>query len=248
MSPHVHLVSALAGARPGSVVTIDGAEAHHAVAVRRLHPGDQVVLTDGAGTSATGEIARVERRRLKVSVLDIGYSAEPEPRLHVVQGLPKGDRGERAVELLTEIGVARITPWAAERCVTAWRGERATKSLERWRATARAATKQSGRSWLPVVDELVGTEEVVSMALAADTAAVLHHLGSDPIAGLDLPASGVVLLIVGPEGGLSDAERRAFGVAGLRSVRMGAEVLRTSTAGVAAAAAILSRTPRWADS
>ena len=163
----------------------------------------------------------------------------------VVQALPKGDRGELAVEVLTEIGVARIVPWAAARSVAVWRGDRAAKSLARWRGTAREAAKQARRAWFPEVGELASTAEVVELLAGASLALVLHEEASEPLAAVDVPSVGTVVLVVGPEGGLAPDELAAFAEAGARTVRLGAEVLRTSTAGVAAVSALLARTERW---
>ncbi|WP_166140627.1 16S rRNA (uracil(1498)-N(3))-methyltransferase [Nocardioides ochotonae] len=251
MSLPVHLVDAadsgdsLIDAAPGTSVTLEGDEAHHAVAVRRMRVGERLVLTDGAGTSVTAEVAATGKRLLTATVQDVRRVPEPAPAIVVVQALPKGDRGELAVEMLTEVGVARVVPWAASRSVAVWKGERATKSLARWRATAREAAKQARRSWFPVVDELASTADVVALLAEAPLAVVLHEEASVPLASLDLPAEGPLVIVVGPEGGLTDEEVAAFVAAGAASVRLGAEVLRTSTAGVAAAAALLSRTPRW---
>ena len=251
MSLPVHLVDstdsadALAHAQPGTSVTLEGDEAHHAVAVRRMRVGERLVLTDGVGTSVTAEVAATGKRLLTATVHDVRRVPEPGPAIVVVQALPKGDRGELAVEMLTEVGVARVVPWAASRSVAVWKGERATKSLARWRATAREAAKQSRRSWFPVVDELASTADVVALLAEAPLAVVLHEEASVPLASLDLPAEGPFVIVVGPEGGLTDEEVAAFVAAGAASVRLGAEVLRTSTAGVAAAAALLARTPRW---
>ena len=163
----------------------------------------------------------------------------------MVQAIPKGDRGELAVEVLTEVGVARIVPWAASRSVAVWKGERAEKSLARWRTTAREASKQARRPWFAEVGDLASTADVVSLVAAADLAVVLHE-GRHGWAGRLEPADDASLLVVvGPEGGLSDDELAAFEAAGAHVVRLGAEVLRTSTAGVAAVAALLSRTARW---
>ena len=171
---------------------------------------------------------------------------EPAPALVVVQALPKGDRGELAVEMLTEVGVARVVPWAAARSVAVWKGERAEKSLARWRATAREAAKQARRPWHPDVDPLATTADVVALLAGADLAVVLHEAAAEPLAAVEVPDAGTVVVVVGPEGGLTGDELAAFAEAGARSVRLGAEVLRTSTAGPAAVAALLSRTSRWA--
>jgi 16S rRNA (uracil1498-N3)-methyltransferase len=169
----------------------------------------------------------------------------PSPDVVVVQALPKGDRGELAVELLTEIGVARIVPWAAARSVAVWRGDRVVKSLARWRGTAREAAKQARRSWFPEVADLATTADVVAILAGASLALVLHEEAASPFAALDVPAVGPVVLVVGPEGGIAPEELAAFTEAGALTVRLGAEVLRTSTAGVAAVSALLARTPRW---
>lgn len=246
MSLPVHLVPSLAGVAAGDQVRVEGDEAHHAVAVRRLRVGERVLLTDGSGTSAVGPVTSTGKRVFAVTVESVRTDEAAEPALVVVQAIPKGDRGELAVEVLTEIGVAAIVPWAASRSVAVWKGERAAKSLARWRATAREAAKQSRRTWLPEVAELATTDAVAALVAGADLAVVLHEEAGRPLAGLEVPPTGRVVVVVGPEGGLSDEEVEAFAAAGAVAVRLGAEVLRTSTAGLAAAAALLSRTARWA--
>ena len=245
MSLPVHVVPSLEGAGAGAEVTVEGDEAHHAVAVRRLRAGEQVVLTDGAGTSVVGTVSTTGKRVFTVAVESVQVQPEPEPAVVVVQALPKGDRGELAVEVLTEIGVAEVVPWAAARSVAVWKGERAAKSLARWRATAREAAKQSRRVWFPTVAPLATTADVVALVGAADLAVVLHEDATGPVTALGVPAAGRIVVVVGPEGGLTEDEVAALVDAGAVSVRLGAEVLRTSTAGVAAVAALLSRTPRW---
>ena len=245
MSLPVHVVPTLAGVAAGSTVEVTGDEAHHAVAVRRLRVGEVVRLTDGAGSSVTGTVLTTDKRRFEVEVTDLVSTAPSEPALVVVQALPKGDRGELAVEMLTEIGVAEIVPWSAARSVALWKGERGAKSLARWRSTAREAAKQSRRDWFPSVMDLASTPQVVALLAGADLAVVLHEGASVSLASLSVPAVGRLVVVVGPEGGLTDDEVAGFVAVGATSVRLGAEVLRTSTAGVAAAAVLLSRTPRW---
>jgi 16S rRNA (uracil1498-N3)-methyltransferase len=242
MSLHVHLVPTLAGVDVGAAVTVEGAEAHHAVAVRRLAVGEPVLLTDGAGHVAECEVTATGKARLDVVVRSLSSVPAPAPEIVVVQALPKGDRGELAVELLTEVGVARIVPWASERSVAVWRGDRAAKSLAKWQTTAREAAKQARRAWFPEVTPLASTADVVALITEAPLALVLHEEATEPLP-TELP--DVILLVVGPEGGLAPEELTAFADAGARTVRLGAEVLRTSTAGVAAVSALLSRTSRW---
>jgi 16S rRNA (uracil1498-N3)-methyltransferase len=245
MSLPVHWVESLDGVRPGDQVSVEGDEAHHAVAVRRLRVGERMVLTDGRGTTAAGSVVETGKRRLTVAADHVATSPEPQPRVTVVQALPKGDRGELAVEVLTEIGVAAVVPWAASRSVAVWRGERAEKSLARWRGAAREAAKQSRRAWFPEVAPLADAAAVTSLLETADLGVVLHEAAARPLADLGVPESGSVVVVVGPEGGLTDDEIATFAEAGAHGVRLGSEVLRTSTAGVAAVAALLAQTSRW---
>lgn len=227
-------------------VWLTGAEGRHAVSVRRLRVGEEVVLTDGVGTGAVGTVTAVEGKdRLEVAVTRVRTDPEPAQRLTVVQALPKGDRGELAVELMTEAGVDAIVPWRASRCVTQWRGERGTKALRKWRTTAREAGKQSRRLRLPEVFEPVTTAELLPLLSRAAFAGVLHEAGAAPLATATLPTAGDLLLVVGPEGGVAPEELAAFAEAGAEPYRLGPTVLRTSTAGTAAAAVLLTRTGRW---
>jgi 16S rRNA (uracil1498-N3)-methyltransferase len=234
------------GGLTASVITLSGPEGHHAAAVRRLRPGERADVSDGAGTLAEGTVLAVTKESVTIEVRAVYTVSPPQPRLVVAQALPKGDRGELAVELMTEMGVDAIIPWAAERNITKWQAERGEKALARWRTTAREAAKQSRRPWLPEVTEQattaalanrVAAETRLAIVLEADAPAKLHEL--------PLPETGDILLIVGPEGGISPAERETLRDAGATEARLGPTVLRTSTAGAAAAAVLLSRTPRW---
>ncbi|WP_110182511.1 16S rRNA (uracil(1498)-N(3))-methyltransferase [Nocardioides solisilvae] len=245
MSLPVHWVPSLTDARPGAVVQVEGDEAHHAVAVRRLRVGERLALTDGLGTRVVGEVAVTGKRRLEVRVVDVERHERPAPSFTVVQALPKGDRGELAVEVLTEVGVDRVVPWGAARSVAVWKGERAVRAHGKWAATAREAAKQSRRSWFPEVSSLASTAEVADLVAGADLAVVLHEDAAATVSGLEVP-DGRVVVVVGPEGGLTDEEVAVLEEAGARTLRLGTEVLRTSTAGVVAVGALMARTARWA--
>jgi 16S rRNA (uracil1498-N3)-methyltransferase len=230
----------------GGRVTLNGPEGRHAVAVRRLRVGEEIMLTDGAGRGAYGTVAAVEGKdRLDVAVTDMRTEPEPAPRITVVQALPKGDRGELAVETMTETGVDAIVPWSALRCITQWKGDRGAKSLAKWRATAREAGKQARRLRFPEISDLMTTHQITELLSGAAFSAVLHEAGSEPLTCAPLPADGDIVLVVGPEGGVAPDELDAFAAAGAKPYRLGPSVLRTSTAGVAAAAVLLARTGRW---
>lgn len=225
-------------------VIVDGPEGRHAATVVRLAAGEQVVLTDGAGRRAYGVVAATGKDRAEVAVERVEDVPAPQPRLVVVQALPKGDRGELAVETMTEVGVDVVVPWAASRCVTRWRDARGEKALARWRTSAHSAGKQSRRSWFPQVGDLADTPGVCQLLDSAALSVVLHEEATTPLAGVTPPATGDVVLVVGPEGGVSPEELAAFEDAGAAAYRLGDTVLRTSNAGPAALAVLLARS-RW---
>ncbi|MER7834651.1 16S rRNA (uracil(1498)-N(3))-methyltransferase [Streptomyces sp. NPDC096040] len=234
----------------GGEVVLDGPEGRHAVSVKRLQPGEDVILTDGRGRWSEGVVRAAEGKdRLVVTDLEsVVEEPEPSPRITVVQALPKGDRGEVAVETMTEVGVDAIVPWQAARCITQWKGDRGLKSLAKWRATAREAGKQSRRVRFPTIADAATTKQVAALLAEADLAAVLHsdfEHGSEPLAEARLPAGGEIVLVVGPEGGVARDEVALFEEAGARAYTLGPTVMRTSTAGTAAAALLLGLSGRW---
>ena len=228
----------------GDVLSVDGAEGRHAVDVLRLAVGERVRVSDGRGLLVEGSVLAASASTLQVQVLARHDVPAPEPTFVLVQALPKGDHGPLAVDLATELGVDRIVPWTASRCVTRWREDRVDRGLAKWRSAARAASKQSRRPRVPEVTEPMSTREVCGLLADADLALVLHEQARRPLTELTIPQSGTVVVVVGPEGGLTDGEVVAFRAAGASAVRLGPEVLRTSTAGAAAFAALAART-RW---
>jgi 16S rRNA (uracil1498-N3)-methyltransferase len=233
----------------GDVLVLTGAEAHHAGTVRRLVPGEDVLLADGHGGLAEAVVEQVGKDRVSLRVLGRRRLPEPSPRLVVAQALPKGERAELAVELLTELGVDEIVPWAAARSISLWKGERADKGVAKWQRTALAASKQSRRPRIPVVTALAGSAELADRIVPGVLALVLHEDAAVGLAGsLDELVGGgprELLVIVGPEGGVSPDELALFIDRGARPVRLGPEVLRTSTAGAAALAVLSVSVGRW---
>lgn len=222
------------------VVVIDGAEGRHAADVRRVKVGELVAVADGSGRVVRGPVAGVGRGRVVVTVHERTEQPEPAPRFVIVQALAKGGRDLDAVEAMTEIGVDEVVAWEAERSVA-----RATdRTAAKWSATAREAAKQSRRPRIPVVAGPVATGAVVERLGSAALAVVLHESATEALAGVSLPPNGDVVLVVGPEGGLTPREVDEFTAAGARLCRLGDTVLRTSTAGVAALS-VLSALARW---
>jgi len=240
----------LAGVRVGELIGLSGAEGRHAVTVKRLTPGEPVDVVDGVGRRVSCSVVDSSGKdELRLRVLRVDDEPAPQPRVIVVQAIPKGDRGELAVETLTEVGVDVIVPWAAGRCVVKWEGERADKGLAKWTRTAREAAKQARRAWVPELHPIASTPWVAAFIAElvgeGSRAIVLHEAAALRLASMTLPTRGSVILVVGPEGGISDAELSAFEAAGALSCRMGPSVLRTSSAGTAAAAVVLASTGRW---
>jgi 16S rRNA (uracil1498-N3)-methyltransferase len=227
------------------VIVLAGSEGRHAAAARRLRPGERVDVGDGAGLVAECVVVAHSGPGLELAVRARRTVPRPDPLITVVQAIPKGDRGELAVEEMTEVGVDRIIPWAAARCVPVWRAERGARSLDRWRVTAREAAKQSRRAWIPEVTEPASPADVTQVITKAACAIVLEPGAAQSLGQLRPPESGDLVVIVGPEGGITDEENAAFRTAGATPCGLGPTVLRTSTAGTVAAAVLLSRTGRW---
>ncbi|MDT5042472.1 MAG: rRNA (uracil1498-N3)-methyltransferase [Actinoplanes sp.] len=244
MSAPLFLVDAL----PGSArFTLSGPEGHHAADVQRIRVGAVLILADGRGGTAPAEVTAVGRGSVDLAVGERVLFAAADPRLVVVQGIAKGDRGELAVQAMTEIGVDEVIPWAASRSVARWRGDRGARAREKWVSTAREAAKQARRPWLPVIG---GAPDCTSAHVAArlteaSAAFVLHEEATDRLSVAKLPVTGEIVLVVGPEGGISDAELGAFVAAGAQPVRLGDSVLRTSTAGMAALTVLSAGLGRW---
>jgi 16S rRNA (uracil1498-N3)-methyltransferase len=224
-------------------LTLEGEEGRHAATVRRLRVGERIDVTDGEGRVAECVVAAAARDRLELQVNRRTEEPAPQPHIVVVQALVKGDRSELAVELLTELGVDEIVPWEAQRCVATWMPE---KSPRRWEGAAAAASKQSRRARWPIVAQLADTAMVQARLRASTSGFVLHEEATVALAGA-LPSSpaGEIVIVVGPEGGLTDNELAGFDTAGARAVRLGPSVLRASTAGCAAAAVVLAGCGRW---
>lgn len=236
------LVPALPG--PGPFV-LDGPEGRHAATVKRMRVGEYLVLTDGVGRIAVGVITAVAKAELDVEVGTSFTEPVPRPRVVIVQALPKGERSELAVDLVTEAGADEIVPWSAARCVARWDREKAVKGVAKWQAVAQEAAKQSRRSTVPLVRPLATSKDVAALIGTSALTLVLHEAESTPVTTVELPAEGDLVLIVGPEGGIAPEEIAAFTAAGATSVRLGPQVLRTSTAGAVALGALGVLTGRW---
>lgn len=257
----------LDGLEPGAVFVLDGPEARHAVTVKRLAEGEAVDIADGAGTRLTGRVSAVAPNELTVECTGFSHEPRPEARLVLVQALAKGDRDELAIETATELGIDAVVPWQAERSIVRWKAERAAKAHAKWQSVVTAAAKQARRAWIPEVRPAVDGAGLQAAVAAADLAVILHEDAVRPLrqvleawqhtgtadtgtpdtgtAGGEVPGGREVLLIVGPEGGISPREVARLCGAGAVTALLGHHVLRSSTAGPAATVLASDILGRW---
>jgi 16S rRNA (uracil1498-N3)-methyltransferase len=241
VSDPVFLVDALGLPTVGNRIRLDGAEGRHAVKVRRLRVGERLVISDGRGHGVSGHVVELESTALTVAVTEVLAAPVSPVRWVAAQALAKGDRDELAIDMLTEAGIDEVIPWQAARSVSRWSSDRVERGLARWRSSVREAAKQSRRLRIPDVAEPVDTKRLADRVRAADLALILHEEASHPIAAVDVPAAGEIALIIGPEGGIAPEELEVLVDAGGRLASLGDTVLRTSTAGVVALAALRLR-------
>lgn len=244
---------------PGSTFVLDGAEARHAVTVRRLAVGEKVDIADGAGKRLAGTVTAVAPGELTVECTELTVESRPDIRLVLVQALAKGDRDELAAETVTELGIDAVIPWQAERSIVRWKAERAAKAHAKWQSVVTAAAKQARRAWIPEVCSLVDAAGLQAAVAAADLAVILHEDAVRPLrqvletwqgglnrpSGVDAKGALEVLLIVGPEGGISPREVTRLCDAGAVTALLGHHVLRSSTAGPAATVLASDVLDRW---
>jgi 16S rRNA (uracil1498-N3)-methyltransferase len=229
----------------GDVVELDGPEGRHAATVQRMRVGECVELVDGAGRRITGRITHRTDASCSILVDAVQDEEPPRPRITAVQAIAKGDRGELAVQMLTEAGIDVLIPWQAEHSIAKWDEQKAVKNHAKWQATARESAKQARRARLPIVDSAITTAAVADLIANAGVALVLDERSIVPVTSIDFSTAHDVLLVIGPEGGLSDSERTLFADVGGDLVKLGDTVLRTSTAGVAALGVVMARVGRW---
>ena len=238
----LYLTPDLTDARVGARVEVTGDEARHALQVARIRPGERIAVADGRGTLVRGAVAPAEPGVLAIDVDEVSHEPAPAPALWLAQALAKGDRDELAVQAATELGVAGVIPWAAERSVTRWEGAKVARNEERWRTIVREASKQAIRSWVPEVAPLASTAQLAALP---GLVIVLEPTAETALTGVALDEVDRITLVVGPEGGIAPRELERLADAGAVLARLGPEVLRTSTAGPAALAVIAAGLGRW---
>ena len=229
----------------GQTVTLTGPEAKHAGAVRRMRIGEAIQLSNGQGLRVRGQVSSLSPGHVDIEVSELIQEELPPIQIHLAQALAKGDRDELAVQAATELGVFGVIPWQAERSISRWDGPKATKGQERWQTIVNEAAKQSLRVFEPAVSGPKTTKELIASIQEFDAVLVLDPTAEVGFTSKSLPVSGRVLLIVGPEGGITESELSLFESAGASRVHLGQSILRTSTAGLAAISALMATSGSW---
>jgi 16S rRNA (uracil1498-N3)-methyltransferase len=213
-------------------------DANHAIRVLRMQAGAEFMLSDGKGSWSQVVATEVNKKSMQVRVLDSGFQDPLATTITVVQAIPKGDRAKEAIELLTEAGVDRIVPWLSTRSIG--------KGSEKFAVTAREASKQSRRFRIPEVTDMATTAQICEAIKVSDLAIAFHESATTKLS--DQVSSHNVehlLIIIGPEGGLTDEEIAAFTLAGAKVALMGRPILRSAHAGIAAVSAVSALLKVW---
>jgi len=218
-----------------ATVELTGDEAKHAISVRRMRVGEAIAISNGKGLKVRGTVASLEKNSLVVDVLETIQEELPKVQFVLVQALAKGDRDELAIQAATELGVSSVIPWQANRSVSRWEGKKLDSGRERWQQIVIEAAKQSLRSFIPEVQPALTTNQLAAELKAFDLVLVLDLTGMKSLSDVQLPAAGKVAIVVGPEGGIAAEELELLGG---EVISLGANVLRTSTAGPAVLAAL----------
>ena len=224
--------------------TLAGPEGKHAASVRRMRVGEAIQLSNGLGGRIRGKISAVRQGEVDIEVASCSQDLAPKLQLTLVQALAKGDRDELAVQAATELGISRVIPWQAEHSISRWEGAKIANSVQRWQAIVAEAAKQSMQTFEPKVSNPLSTKQLIGDASLTGRRFVLDPTASAGLASVG-SLVGEVSLVVGPEGGISGSELHDFEAAGFERVHLGSSILRTSTAGVAAVAAICALSGIW---
>ncbi|MFZ4064008.1 MAG: 16S rRNA (uracil(1498)-N(3))-methyltransferase [Candidatus Nanopelagicaceae bacterium] len=226
------------------VIEVEGDEAHHAIKVLRINLGEEILISDGSGNWVRAKVENIEKKSLSAKVLERGFQDERTPRLIVVQGLPKSDRVKEAIEILVESGVDLIIPWESERSISKWQKD----SLAKWQNAALAATKQSRRFRAPEIIDQLSLSQLLEIESDTGAIVVMHESAKvklSEVVSTKFAGLSEIIIVIGPEGGLTDNELALLEGAGAHVLGLGPEVFRSAHAGGAALSAISALIGRW---
>ena len=218
----------------GTRIELSDTSIQHVVRALRMNDGDPIRVFNGEGEECPARLVGVSKRSAFAELEQPETPAVESPlQIHVGQTLSRGERMDYAVQKATELGVSRITPLTSERCEVKLKGDREDKRLRHWQQVAISACEQSLRTCVPRIESVSPLQSWIEQ-VDADLKLVLHHHTAQPLQTMEKPGS--VALLIGPEGGLTEAEVDAALAAGFQPVAFGPRVMRTETAPVAACA------------
>ena len=227
-----------------NLIEVSGDEAHHAIKVLRTSVGEEILISDGAGNWVRAIVENIEKKTFTAKVLERGFQPEKSPRLIVVQGLPKSDRVKDAIEILVESGVDVIIPWQADRSISKWQKD----SLAKWQSVAVAATKQSRRFRKPEIIDGLSLSQLLEIESENSAVLVMHESANTKLSEVvtsKFSGMSEIVIVIGPEGGISDNELELLQSTGAHIVGLGPEVFRSAHAGGAALSAVSALIGRW---
>ena len=227
-----------------NLIEVSGDEAHHAIKVLRTSVGEEILISDGAGNWVRACVEYIEKKTFTAKVLERGFQPEKSPRLIVVQGLPKSDRVKDAIEILVESGVDVIIPWQADRSISKWQKD----SLTKWQSVAEAATKQSRRFRKPEIIDGLSLSQLLEIESENSAVLVMHESATTKLSEVltsKFAGMSEIVIVIGPEGGISDSELELLQSTGAHIVGLGPEVFRSAHAGGAALSAVSALIGRW---
>jgi 16S rRNA (uracil1498-N3)-methyltransferase len=227
-----------------NLIEVSGDEAHHAIKVLRINVGEEILVSDGAGNWVRASVENIEKKTFTAKVLERGFQPKKSPRLIVVQGLPKSDRVKDAIEILVESGVDLIIPWQADRSISKWQKD----SLDKWQSAVVAATKQSRRFRKPEIIDGLSLSQLLEIESENSAVLVMHESATTKLSEVvtsKFAGMSEIIIVIGPEGGISESELVVLKGAGAHIVGLGPEVFRSAHAGGAALSAVSALIGRW---
>ena len=226
----------------GSSQLLDKDDAHHAIKVLRVKVGEEIMVSDGAGSWVSGPIEEVGKKSLLIKVLDHGEKKSIKPELVIVQAITKSDRTKEMLDLITVAGVDRIIPWQSDRSISKWQPD----SVEKWESTIKESCKQARRVVIPKLSNSVDSKQLAEILSSSPYSLIFHEDAETKFSELNIPKDvAIIYLVIGPEGGITEEELQMFNGGTSNIIKLGEPVLRSAHAGFAALAAVQTKLGRW---
>ena len=219
-------------------VLITGSDVNHIRNVLRMKPGERVRISTRTGANYLCSITQVEEMSVTAQIVEAMAGTELPNRIVLFQGLPKADKMELIIQKAVELGAAEIVPVSMKNCVVKLDAKKAENKVKRWQQIAESAAKQSKRSLIPAVHEVLSYREAVAYAAECDVRLVPYEneqgmAGTKTMIEAIVPGESIAVFI-GPEGGFDESEIAEARDAGMKTISLGNRILRTETAGLAA--------------